>query len=52
MTLQACRALDRSVTVGAGDVEPFTCVHRPRTPVPESPKPCVHPIRILGGVTT
>ncbi|MGJ6968467.1 PmoA family protein [Streptosporangium sp. G11] len=49
MTLQACHALDRSVTVTAGDVELFTYVYRPDTPVPESPKPYIHPIRTLGG---
>ncbi|MFI7700292.1 PmoA family protein [Nonomuraea sp. NPDC049480] len=49
MTLQANHALGRSVTVSAGDVELFSYVYRPDTPVLESPKPYLHPIRTLGG---
>ncbi|MFG6192401.1 PmoA family protein [Nonomuraea sp. JJY05] len=49
MTLQATHALGRSVTVAAGDVELFTYVYSPDTPVLESPKPYLHPIRTLGG---
>jgi hypothetical protein len=49
VTLQANHALGRSVTVSAGDVELFSYVYRPDTPVLESPKPYLHPIRTLGG---
>jgi hypothetical protein len=49
VTLQANHALGRSVTVASGDVELFTYVYRPDTPVLESPKPYLHPIRTLGG---
>ncbi|MGN9841146.1 PmoA family protein [Nonomuraea sp. H19] len=49
MTLQANHALGRSVTVTAGDVELFSYVYRPDTPVLESPKPYLHPIRTRGG---
>ncbi|TMR08586.1 hypothetical protein ETD86_47110 [Nonomuraea turkmeniaca] len=49
MTLQANHALGRSVTVTAGDVELFSYIYRPDTPVLESPKPYVHPIRTLRG---
>ncbi|MBF8188805.1 PmoA family protein [Nonomuraea sp. K274] len=49
MTLRANHALGRSVTVSAGDVELFSYVYRPDTPVLESPKPYLHPIRTLGG---
>ncbi|MGI5282423.1 PmoA family protein [Nonomuraea polychroma] len=49
MTLQANHALGRSVTVTAGDVELFSYVYRPDTPVLESPKPYLHPIRTVGG---
>ncbi|MEV1173542.1 PmoA family protein [Nonomuraea sp. NPDC049784] len=49
MTLQATHVLDSSVTVAAGDVDLFTYVYRPDTPVLESPKPYLHPIRTLGG---
>ncbi|MEV4110472.1 PmoA family protein [Nonomuraea sp. NPDC049695] len=49
MTLQATHLLDREVTVAAGDVDLFTYVYRPDTPVLESPKPYLHPIRTLGG---
>lgn len=49
MTLQANHALGRSVTVSAGDVELFSYVYRPDTPVLESPKPYLHPIRTVGG---
>jgi hypothetical protein len=48
-TLQVCHALDRAVSVTAGDVELFTYVYRPDTPVLESPKPYLHPIRTLAG---
>jgi Methane oxygenase PmoA len=41
--------LDRSVTVAAGDVELFTYTYRPDTPVLESPKPYLHPVRTLAG---
>jgi hypothetical protein len=41
--------LGRSVTLTAGDVELLTYVYRPDTPVLESPKPYIHPIRTLGG---
>ncbi|WP_206061224.1 PmoA family protein [Nonomuraea basaltis] len=49
MTLQANHALGRSVTVSAGDVELFSYVYSPDTPVLESPKPYLHPIRTVGG---
>jgi hypothetical protein len=49
MTLHAVHTIGRSVAVSAGDVELFTYVYRPDTPVLESPKPYVHPIRTLGG---
>ncbi|HEX4818539.1 MAG TPA: DUF6807 family protein, partial [Nonomuraea sp.] len=49
VTLQATHALGRSVTVAAAGVELFTYVYRPDTPVPESPKPYLHPVRTLGG---
>ncbi|MFI7610554.1 PmoA family protein [Nonomuraea terrae] len=49
MTLQATHTLGRSVAVTAGDVELFTYTYRPDTPVLESPKPYLHPIRTLGG---
>ncbi|WP_223166801.1 PmoA family protein [Nonomuraea sp. SYSU D8015] len=49
MTLQVDHALGRSVGVSAGDVELFSYVYRPDTPVLESPKPYLHPIRTLGG---
>jgi hypothetical protein len=42
-------ALERSVTVSAGDVELFTYVYRPDTVQLESPKPYLHPIRTLAG---
>ncbi|SDL08207.1 Methane oxygenase PmoA [Nonomuraea maritima] len=51
MTLQATHALGRSVAVTAGDVELFTYTYRPDTPVLESPKPYLHPVRTLGGAT-
>lgn len=50
-TLQATHALGRSVAVTAGDVELFTYTYRPDTPVLESPKPYLHPIRTLTGDT-
>ncbi|MGW0810187.1 DUF6807 domain-containing protein [Nonomuraea sp. NPDC002799] len=49
MTLQANHELGRSVAVRSGDVELFTYVYRPDTPVLESPKPYLHPIRTRGG---
>lgn len=49
MNLQATHTLGRSVAVTAGDVELFTYVYRPDTPVLESPKPYLHPVRTLGG---
>ncbi|MEW9555071.1 PmoA family protein [Nonomuraea sp. NPDC050783] len=49
MTLRATHALGRSVTVAAGDAELFTYVYAPDTPVLESPKPYLHPVRTLGG---
>ncbi|MET8866857.1 PmoA family protein [Nonomuraea sp. NPDC004580] len=49
MTLQATHTVGKSVTVAAGDAELFTYVYRPDTPVLESPKPYLHPIRTLGG---
>ncbi|MEV6343203.1 PmoA family protein [Actinoplanes sp. NPDC051851] len=42
-------ALDRSVTVTAGDIPLFTYVYRPDTVQLESPKPYLHPIRTLAG---
>ncbi|WP_336204473.1 PmoA family protein [Nonomuraea sp. LPB2021202275-12-8] len=48
-TLRALHALGRSVSVTAGDVELFTYTYRPDTPVLESPKPYLHPIRTLTG---
>ncbi|QFY07413.1 hypothetical protein GBF35_12620 [Nonomuraea phyllanthi] len=49
MTLRATHVLDRSITVAAGETDLFTYVYRPDTPVLESPKPYLHPIRTLGG---
>ncbi|MDR8410297.1 PmoA family protein [Nonomuraea sp. 3-1Str] len=49
MTLQVDHALGRSVAVSAGGVQLLTYVYRPDTPVLESPKPYLHPIRTLGG---
>ncbi|MFB4277526.1 MULTISPECIES: DUF6807 domain-containing protein [unclassified Nonomuraea] len=49
MTLRATHELGRSVAVTAGDVELFTYVYSPDTPVLESPKPYLHPIRTRGG---
>ncbi|NDL59447.1 PmoA family protein [Phytoactinopolyspora mesophila] len=48
-TLRIDHALDRAVSVTAGDVELFTYTYRPDTPVLESPKPYLHPIRTLAG---
>ncbi len=48
-TLEAGHALGRSVTVTAAGVELFTYTYRPDTPVLESPKPYLHPIRTLAG---
>ncbi|MEO3927765.1 PmoA family protein [Micromonosporaceae bacterium B7E4] len=42
-------AVDESITVTARGVDLFTYVYRPDTPVLESPKPYLHPIRTLGG---
>jgi hypothetical protein len=47
--VQAYHALDRSIAVAAGDVELFTYTYRPDTPVLESPKPYLHPVRTLAG---
>lgn len=47
--LQACHHLGRSVTVSAGDVELFTYTYSPDTPVLESPKPYLHPMRTMAG---
>lgn len=47
--LRVDHALERSVTVSAGDVELFTYVYRPDTVRLESPKPYLHPIRTLAG---
>lgn len=47
--LRVDHALERSVTVSAGDVELFTYVYRPDTVQLESPKPYLHPIRTLAG---
>ncbi|WP_205857201.1 PmoA family protein [Phytoactinopolyspora endophytica] len=41
--------LDRSVTVSAGNVEILTYTYRPDTPVLESPKPYLDPLRTLTG---
>ncbi len=49
MTLRATHELGRSVAVSAGAAELFTYVYRPDTPVLESPKPYLHPIRTRGG---
>lgn len=49
MNFQATHTLGRSVTVTAGAVELFTYTYRPDTPVLESPKPYLHPVRTLGG---
>ncbi|WP_043618713.1 PmoA family protein [Nonomuraea candida] len=49
MTLHVTHRLDYSVAVAAGDAELFTYVYRPGTPVLESPKPYLHPIRTRGG---
>ncbi|NUR87741.1 MAG: PmoA family protein [Nonomuraea sp.] len=51
MTLRVDHTLNRSITVTAGDAELFTYVYAPGTPVLESPKPYLHPIRTLGGRT-
>ncbi|MFI1989056.1 PmoA family protein [Actinoplanes sp. NPDC020271] len=47
--LRVDHALERSVTVSAGDAELFTYVYRPDTVQLESPKPYLHPIRTLAG---
>jgi hypothetical protein len=49
INLQVDHALDRSVTVSAGQVALFTYVYRPDTAQLESPKPYLHPIRTLAG---
>ena len=47
--LRASHAVGRSVTVRAGELALFTYVYRPDTPVLESPRPYLHPVRTLGG---
>ncbi|BCY12051.1 PmoA family protein [Actinoplanes sp. L3-i22] len=47
--LRVDHALERSVTVSAGDVPLCTYVYRPDTVRLESPKPYLHPIRTLAG---
>lgn len=47
--LEVVHTLGRCVAVRAADVELFTYVYRPDTPVLESPKPYLHPVRTLGG---
>ncbi|MEU6408321.1 PmoA family protein [Microbispora sp. NPDC046933] len=49
MSLRTVHELGRSVTVTCGNVELLTYVYAPDTPVLESPKPYIHPIRTLGG---
>jgi hypothetical protein len=49
MSMHVDHALDRSVTVSAGEVPLFTYVYRPDTVRLESPKPYLHPIRTLAG---
>jgi hypothetical protein len=48
-SLQAYHTVGRSVAIAAGDVELFTYTYRPDTPVIESPKPYLHPVRTLAG---
>lgn len=47
--MKATHVVDESITVAAGGVDLFTYVYRPDTPVLESPKPYLHPIRTLAG---
>jgi hypothetical protein len=47
--MQAIHAVGSSITVTAAGVELFTYVYHPDTPVLESPKPYLHPIRTLAG---
>lgn len=47
--LQAVHTIGRSVSVSFGAVELFAYVYRPDTPVLESPKPYLHPVRTLAG---
>jgi hypothetical protein len=47
--VKATHVVDESVTVAAAGVDLFTYVYRPDTPVLESPKPYLHPIRTLAG---
>jgi hypothetical protein len=47
--IQVNHALDRSVTVRAGDIDLYTYVYAPDTPQLESPKPYLHPVRTLAG---
>ncbi|MBB6348007.1 DUF6807 domain-containing protein [Nonomuraea muscovyensis] len=49
MTFHVNHELGRSVTVGSEGVELFVYTYRPDTPVLESPKPYLHPIRTRGG---
>jgi Family of unknown function (DUF6807) len=48
-TMRAHHSVGRAVTVSAGDVDLFTYTYRPHTPVLESPKPYLHPLRTLAG---
>ncbi|MGN9908720.1 PmoA family protein [Phytohabitans sp. LJ34] len=47
--MKVTHVVDESITVTAGGVDLFTYVYRPDTPVLESPKPYLHPIRTLAG---
>jgi hypothetical protein len=47
--VKVTHVVDESITVAAGGVALFTYVYRPDTPVLESPKPYLHPIRTLAG---
>lgn len=47
--MQAIHTVGSSITVTAASVELFTYVYQPDTPVLESPKPYLHPIRTLAG---
>jgi hypothetical protein len=47
--VKVTHVVDESITVTARGVDLFTYVYRPDTPVLESPKPYLHPIRTLAG---
>ncbi|MDQ7909898.1 PmoA family protein [Phytohabitans sp. ZYX-F-186] len=47
--MRVTHVVDESITVAARGVDLFTYVYRPDTPVLESPKPYLHPIRTLAG---